>query len=61
VSGALRAPGATAWDVPSGSPVADLIDRHREEMRKVWQRHVAELRCASESAERAATKAGNRP
>jgi hypothetical protein len=26
------------------SPIADLIERHRAEMAKIWQRHAEELR-----------------
>jgi hypothetical protein len=38
------APRGNVWQQGRPSPVADLIDKHRAEMGRIWQRHVAELR-----------------
>ena len=32
------------------SPVSDLIDKHRAEMRRIWERHVEELRNLTRAA-----------
>jgi hypothetical protein len=32
------------------SPVSDLIDKHRAEMARIWERHVEELRNPARAA-----------
>jgi hypothetical protein len=40
----MNTPRENIWQQGRPSPVADLINKHRAEMDRIWERHVAELR-----------------